>query len=27
LQLLEGVPLNALQTLWQPTLRLTSDAQ
>ncbi|MGK3124443.1 LacI family DNA-binding transcriptional regulator [Candidatus Pantoea formicae] len=27
LQLLEGAPLDRLQTLWQPTLRLTSDAQ
>ena len=27
LQLLEGAPLHQLQTLWQPTLRLTSDAQ
>lgn len=27
LQLLEGAPLDTLQTLWQPMLRLTSDAQ
>ncbi len=27
LQLLEDAPLNTLQTLWQPVLRLTSDAQ
>ena len=27
LQLLEGAPLEELQTLWQPMLRLTSDAQ
>jgi len=27
LQLLDDVPVNALQTLWQPVLRLTSDRQ